>query len=73
MHIPVAISTDYVRIDKILDRCDALFRAANDSQPTGGDGRTIDEIEFEGRSGDFEDAGYQTICRRASYKVLSHV
>jgi len=72
VHYPVSLSTDYVRIDDMLDRCDELFRAANDSQPTGADGWTVDEIDFEGRSGDFEDSGYQTICRRASYKVLSH-
>lgn len=72
VHFPAALSDDYVRIDDMIDRCDELFRAANDSQPTGADGWILDEIDFEGRSGDFEDQGYQTICRRASYKALSH-
>lgn len=75
VHIPSALSTDYVRIDNILDRVDALFEIANDadSELAGADGRTVTVIVPEGRSGDLEDEGYMTICRRASYQVLSYI
>ncbi|WP_048890657.1 hypothetical protein [Mycobacterium heckeshornense] len=74
VHIPASVSTDYVRIDNIFDRVDELFGAANEASQelAGADGRTVTVILPEGRSGDFEDEGYMTICRRASYQVLSY-
>lgn len=71
VHLPVAVSTDYVRIDDMIDRCDAIFATANDANTVGADGRTLDLIDSQGRGGDQEDPGYETICRRASYYALS--
>lgn len=72
VHIPSTVSTDFGRIEKILDRVDVLFAAVEDGQPVvGGDGRQLDYVGFEGRSMDLTDDGYQTICRYASYLALS--
>jgi hypothetical protein len=72
VHIPVAVSTDFGRIDAILDRVDTLFAAVEDNDPVaGGDGQQLDYVGFEGRSMDMTDDGYQTICRQASYMALS--
>jgi hypothetical protein len=73
VHLPVAVSTDYGRIDAVLDRVDELFAGVSDAQPpvVGGDGRQLDFVGFEGRSRDLTDEGYQTICRYASYLALS--
>lgn len=73
IHLPVSVSTDYVRIDSIIDRCDEIFAAVEDTDQTpGGDGWVLDYVGFQGRSQDIEDPGYETICRRASYYALSH-
>lgn len=72
VHIPVAVSTDFGRIDDILDRVDTIFAAVPDAPPiVGGDGRQLNFVGFEGRSMDITDEGYQTICRYASYLTLS--
>ncbi|WP_230870828.1 hypothetical protein [Mycobacterium canetti] len=72
IHIPVSVSTDFVRIDNINDRIDEIFVAVADNPPVvGGDGWQLNHVGFEGRGPDFTDAGYQTICRRASYMALS--
>lgn len=72
-HIPARGSTDFGRINALLDRVDQIFRDAMDS-PTaivGSDGLRLDHIGFEGRGMDQTDDGYQTICRPASYMALS--
>ena len=72
VHVPWDFSTDYNRIDVILNRCDDIFDAASAlQQSAAGDGMILHFIEREGRSGDFKDDGYETICRYASYKALS--
>jgi hypothetical protein len=72
VHIPVAVSTDFGRIDLILDRCDVLFKGVEDGAPVvGGDGQQLNYVGFEGRGMDMTDDGYQTICRQASYMALS--
>lgn len=72
VHIPVSVSTDYGRIDDILDRVDVIFAAVEDNDAVvGGDGRQLDCVGFEGRSMDMTDEGYETICRQASYLALS--
>ncbi len=73
VHIPVKVSTDYGRIDSIIDRVDEIFRTATDGPvpPVGGDGKQLDYIGFEGRSMDITDDKYKTICRYASYMALS--
>lgn len=72
-HLPVKKSTRFGRIDALLDRCDAIFKAANDAtEPTvGDDGYQLDQVIFEGRGLDFEDEDYQTICKQASYMALA--
>jgi hypothetical protein len=72
VHIPWDASTDFNRIDLILNRCDKIFESANAvEQSPAGDEYVLHFIEREGRSGDFKDDGYETICRYASYKALS--
>lgn len=72
VHLPIAVSTDYVRIDNMIDRCDQIFGAVEDTdQPVAGDGWVLDYVGFQGRGPDFKDPGYETICRRASYYALS--
>lgn len=72
VHIPVSVSTDFGRIDAILDRVDAIFAGVPDGAPViGGDGLQLDYVGFEGRGMDMTDDGYQTICRQASYMALS--
>jgi hypothetical protein len=72
VHIPVAISTDFGRINAILDQVDVIFHAVEDNPPVvGGDGQQLNFVGFEGRGMDMTDEGYQTICRQASYMALS--
>ncbi|MBI2702104.1 hypothetical protein [Mycobacterium sp. 23] len=73
VHIPVKVSTDFVRIENIIDRCDELFKAVEDATDpvVGDDGWQLDYVGFEGRGLDFEDEGYQTICKSASYVALA--
>lgn len=73
VHIPVKVSTDFVRIENMIDRCDELFKAVEDSTDpvVGEDGWQLDYVGFEGRGLDFEDEGYQTICKPASYMALA--
>ena len=71
VHIPVSVSTDFVRIDNIIDRVDEIFKNVEDAPSVlGGDGWQLNFIGFEGRSMDMTDEGYQTICRQASYMAL---
>lgn len=74
VHIPVAVSTDYVRIDKLIDRCDEILRAVEETNGgvTGGDDRCLTFVGLAGRGPDVTDTTYKTICRRASYMALSH-
>lgn len=73
VHIPVKVSTRFGRIDDMIDRCDELFKAVEDAtEPVAGeDGWQLDFVGFEGRGLDFEDEGYQTICKSASYMALA--
>jgi hypothetical protein len=72
VHIPIAVSTDFGRIDDILDRVDVIFKGVEDGAPVvGGDGWQLNYVGFEGRGMDMTDEGYQTICRQASYMALS--
>ena len=71
VHMPREMSTDYVHIDNVLNILDSVF---NDIINTpGADGNTLVLIEPEGRSRDLRDDGYQTLCRQASYLMLSRV
>lgn len=71
VHIPIGVSTDFVRVDRILDRCDAIFGAVEDGDPlVGDDGWQLEYVGFQGRSMDMKDEDYETICRSASYYAL---
>lgn len=74
VHWPVALSTDYVRINNLIDRCDEILRAVEETNGgvVGADDRCLTYVGFEGRGPDVTDAAYKTICRRASYMALSH-
>lgn len=70
-HLPVKVSTDFVWIDNLLDRCDQIFAAVEDGVPVAGaDGWQLEYVGFQGRSLDQTDGDYQTICRSASYYAL---
>ena len=73
VHYPKDKSVSYDRIDSIIDRLDAIFEEANDTDIVGGDGRQLNLVEKEGRGPDLEDPTYQTILRVASYKALGGV
>ena len=72
-HVPTALSTDYGRIDNMIDRVDAIFAAVEDSPAgvVGGDGYRLNYMGFEGRGPDVTDPKYMTICRQAAYMALS--
>lgn len=69
VHIYREYSTDYVRIDKVIDRLQELLTDIIDVP--GEDGYTLTLMDFDGVSDDMKDDGYQTICRSVSFKVLS--
>lgn len=71
VHFPALLTTDFTRIDAIVDRVDEVFTAANETTTLGADGWSLVGVDQQGRSGDLIDGGYQTICRRASYKAFS--
>ncbi|WP_052957042.1 hypothetical protein [Mycolicibacter heraklionensis] len=72
VHLPSEVSTDYVRIDDILDRIDEIFDAAADEAVAGDDGRQLDCVQRHGRSPDLTDEDYRTICRYGAYEAFSH-
>lgn len=71
VHLPIKVSTDFVLIGDILDRCDEIFAAVEDTPVVGEDGWQLDYVGFEGRGPDFKDEGYETICKQAAYYALS--
>ena len=71
VHIPIAVSTDFGRVDAMLDRIDTIFAAVEGFPVTGGDGMQLNYVGFRGRGPDQTDEGYETICRPASYMALS--
>ncbi|OBK14089.1 hypothetical protein [Mycobacterium asiaticum] len=72
-HIRKRKSTDFGRIDALFDQCDEIFKAVEDATDAvvGDDGWRLDYVGFEGRGMDFEDEGYQSICKSASYMALA--
>ncbi|QHB37437.1 hypothetical protein SEA_LEOPARD_30 [Mycobacterium phage Leopard] len=69
VHMYQEFSTDFTRIDKVIDALDKLLVDIIDRP--GSDGRTLVMVEPEGHSRDLRDVTYETFCRSASYKVLS--
>lgn len=71
VHMYREFSTDFVRIDDVVEILDRILLDIVDKP--GGDGHSITLIEVNQHSRDLRDDGYQTICRSASYRVLSRV
>lgn len=71
VHMYREFSTDFNRIDTVIDRLD--FVLSNIIDVPGSDGRTVSQITAGGKSRDLKDDGYQTYCRSASYQVFSRV
>lgn len=69
VHMYREFSTDYVRIDEVIDRLEELLTGIIDVP--GADGYTLTLVDQDGSSEDLKDDGYQTICRSVSFKVLS--
>ena len=69
VHIPKEQSTDFTRIDAILDRLDDILTPLE--HEAGADGYTLTCVRPTGRGGDNRDDGFDTIVRNAAYKILS--
>lgn len=71
VHMYKEFSSDFVRIDDILDILDRVLTSM--VHVAGADGRTVTLIEpVEGsRSRDMRDDTYETLCRSTSYRILS--
>lgn len=68
-HWPAEQSTDFGRIDKILDRCKNVL--CDLEEVVGGDGYTLTMIDYAGESRDMKDLGFETIMRNMTFRVLS--
>lgn len=68
-HFPEETSTDFTDIDAILNAVDEAI-APLEHYP-GDDGVTITCTRRSGRSSDMRDPSYKTICRNATYVILS--
>lgn len=68
-HIYRDESTRFSNVDKIIDIVDNIF--LNMIHIAGTDGQTVTLVETAGRSRDMRDDAYETICRSASYRILS--
>lgn len=71
LHMAREFSTDYTRIDDVIEVLDDVLTNILDTP--GADGRSVTTIEQEGRSMDLQDDIYQTVCRQASYKMISRM
>lgn len=69
VHMYKGFSTDYTRIDDVIEVLDDVLTNIIDT--AGADGRTVSQIEEGNKSRDSRDSGYETLCRSASYKVFS--
>jgi hypothetical protein len=71
VHMYKGFSTDFNRIDKVIDQLDNVLTAIIDTP--GADGRTVCVIEPEGQSRDLRDTTYDTFCRSTAYRVIDRV
>ena len=69
VHYPMSISTDFNRLDTILDSIDNVLCPMTHVE--GLDGEIVTCVRAFGRSSDFKDEGFQTISRNATYQILS--
>lgn len=67
-HSPVQLSTDFVDLDKILDRVKEVLTAME--HVDGGDGYIVTKVDFTGSGGDLRDNGYETITKNSAFEVL---
>lgn len=68
VHMYREFSTDFNRIDTVIEGLDALL--TDIINRAGSDGRTVTLIEPEGHSRDLRDDTYETFCRSTAFKVL---
>jgi hypothetical protein len=61
-------STDYGKINEILDRVEEILM--NNIHVSGTDG-VLTQVTYNGRSGELHDEGYKTITRNAAFSVGS--
>jgi hypothetical protein len=71
VHVYKQFSTDFLRIDNVLNILDAVLGSMIDVGGT--DGVTLSQAIPGIRSRDLKDDAYQTICRSSSYKILDRV
>jgi len=73
VHMYKQFSTDFVRIDDVLDAIDnCLYALIN---VPGADGMTLSQVNpgpGASRSRDMRDDSYQTICRSVSYRIIDN-
>jgi hypothetical protein len=67
-HCPREMSTDFVPLVEILNRCTEIL--TNAIHVAGADG-TLTCVDYNGMSGDFNDEGYKTITKNAAYTVVA--
>ena len=67
-HSPVQFSSDFVELEKILDRVKEVLTAME--HVDGGDGYTVTHVDFTGSGGDLRDNGYETITKNSAFEVL---
>lgn len=68
-HVPISLIRDYGMIDAALSRIAELMTGATHLH--GADGWTMSSASFQGTSGDLQDDGYKSLCRRSTYRVAS--
>jgi len=69
VHMAQEYSSDFNRIDTVIERLDDVFTNILDTP--GADGRSVTCIDLAARSKDLSDPVYQTFCKSASYKMIS--
>lgn len=67
-HWPLEMTEDYMKLQAMLDNCDAALTGVQDV--VGVDGNTLSFVRMTGRSSDFKDDGFNTISRNAGYDVF---
>lgn len=67
VHFPKELTTDFDKVNVVLDRIDAVARELRDV--VGEDSYTLSFVKVGGRSGDLLDDGFNTITRNGSYEI----
>lgn len=67
VHFPAELTTDFDKVNRVLDRIDAVARELRDAP--GEDNYTLSFVKVGGRSGDLVDDGFNTITRNGSYDI----